>query len=184
VRRHIVVLAIIAFGVYYFGFRPNELDKLMKPAAAAPVDIKAQDQFVDPDYSRRPINDRDFAEADRFTVVYYHWDSCPGCKRLDTDIKELLQLRGDVVVRRIALANDWSTNGALRDFGRVIGHTPFVIIYGPDRKVVVKDDGRNSKAFDLLYDWINAEMRRAWEAKNKNKGAPAQTRVAGDATVR
>jgi hypothetical protein len=166
-RKHVLVLAVIAFGVYYFGFRSMELDLLLKPVPVKSAESVGE-RFVDPDYSRRPIDDRDFAENGHITVVYYHLTTCPGCQKLDADLKELRRLRPDVAVRKIALAMDWSTEGMLRDFRREVGQTPFVVIYGPNRKIVAADKGRNEKAFGLLYAWINAELKREWERKNKS----------------
>lgn len=166
-RKHILVLAVIAFGIYYFGFRTTTLDVLLKPVSANSTD-HAGEQFVEPDLTHRPIDDRDFAERGHITIVYYHLDTCPGCRALDDDLKALLRLRPDVAVRKIALASDWSTEGTLRDFGREVGQTPFVVIYGPDNKLIAADKGRNEKALGLLYDWIGAELKREWDNNHKN----------------
>ncbi|GEM_PF-1861538 len=165
-RKHILILILIGLGVYYFGFHKSTLDKLLKPLPVASAQATGV-RFVEPDYSRRPIEDKQYAESGQITIVYYHLESCPGCRRLDDDLNELLRVRPDVAVRKISLAGDWSTEGTLRDFGRTMGQTPFIVIYGPNRKVLAEDHDRNGRAYNLLYNWINTELEREWKKNNQ-----------------
>lgn len=164
--RHVIVLLLLGIGIYYFGFRESELDRLLKPAppvaASTPRDI-----FVEPDYRSAPIDDKQYRVAGQYTIIYYHWEQCPGCRRLDSDLARFLDLRKDVVVRKIQLANNWSVAGAQRDFGRNIGITPFVVIFGPNNKLIVKDEGTDRRGVQLLYEWMNVEFQKDGEAKNK-----------------
>lgn len=162
--KNIIVFGLIAAGVYYFGFRDSDVDRLMKPATALASGIDAN-IFVDIDYNNIPISDRDFIVDGAYTVVFYHQSTCPGCRRLDGDLGHFLTLRKDVAVRKINLGTDWSTETAIRDYGRVIGHTPFIIIYDAKGKEIHADEGRDSHAFKLIYDWMNAEFKKEHEQK-------------------
>lgn len=167
--KHIVVLALLAAGIYYFGFRGSEVERLLKPVSPAPATV-VQDAFVQPDYRVTPIDDRQYLVDGQYTVIYYHWSQCPGCQRLDGDLPRFLGLRKDVVVRRLALANNWSTEGALHDFGRNIGASPFILIFGPNGKLIAADEGTGRKGFNLLYEWLNDVYEKDWKARQKASG--------------
>jgi len=163
--RHLIVLLLLGAGIYYFGFRGSEVDRLLKPVQ--PVsDSTPQNIFVEPDYRSVPIDDRQYLVGGRYTIIYYHWAQCPGCRRLDSDLSRFLDLRKDVVVRKIMLASNWSVEGAKHDFGRNIGITPFVIIFGPDGKLIVKDEGTDGRGIHLLSEWMNAEFQKEWKKNN------------------
>ena len=156
--RNIIVFGLIAIGIYYFGFRKTDLDILMKPATELAADTEAN-IFVKPDYQNVPIHDQDYIVDKAFTVVYYHQDSCAGCQRLDRDMSHFLELRKDVAFRKIELVDSWVP----ANFSRNIGLVPFIIIYGPDGKVIRADEGQKNVAFKLLYDWMNAEFKKEYD---------------------
>lgn len=162
--KNIIVFGLIAIGIYYFGFRETDLDRLMKPAAELSAGTEAN-TFVDPDYKNIPISDHDYAVNGAYTVVYYHMETCPGCRRLDGDLGHFLALRKDVAIRKINLGTNWSTETAIRDYGRVIGLTPFIIIYDAKGKEIHADEGTNNRAFKLLYEWMNAEFKKEYYQK-------------------
>lgn len=163
--RHLIVLLLLGAGIYYFGFRGSEVDRLFKPVQPASA-ATPQNIFVEPDYRAVPVDDRQYLVGGQYTVIYYHWAQCPGCLRLDSDLSRFLELRKDVVVRKIMLSTNWSVEGARRDFGRNIGITPFIVIFGPDRKLILKDDGTDNRGVHLLYDWMNAEFQKEWKKNN------------------
>ena len=162
--KNIIVFGLIALGVYYFGFRQTDLDRVMKPAAQLSAGADAN-IFVQPDYKKIPIDDQDYAVEGVFTVVFYHMETCPGCRRLDGDLVHMLALRKDIAIRKIDLGTNWSTETAIRDYGRNIGATPFIIIYGPKRTEIRADEGRNNSAFKLLYEWMNEEFKKEYYQK-------------------
>lgn len=163
--KHLLVLLVLGAGIYYFGFRASEVDRLLKPvqpvSAATPQNV-----FVEPDYRVAPIDDRQFRVAGQYTIIYYHRATCPGCLRLDGDLSRFLDLRKDTVVRKIKLSDNWSVAGAKHDFGRSVGITPFVVIFGPDGKLIKNDEGTNGRGLGLLSDWMNAEFQKDWKKKN------------------
>ena len=161
--KNIIIFGLIALGIYYFGFRKTDLDILMKPAMELSAGTESN-IFVQPDYQNVPVNDQDFIVDKAYTVVYYHQESCPGCHRLDGDLGHFLELRKDVAVRKIELVDSWTPG----DFSRNIGLVPFIIIYGPNGKVIRADDGQKNGAFKLLYDWMNAEYKKEYE-RNQGK---------------
>lgn len=163
--KHLMVLLLLGAGIYYFGFRAPEVDRLLKPvqpvSAATPQNV-----FVEPDYRVTPIDDRQYRVTGQYTIIYYHRAQCPGCLRLDSDLSRFLDLRKDTVVRKIKLSDNWSVEGARHDFGRSVGITPFVVIFGPDGKLIKNDEGTNGRGLGLLSDWMNAEFQKDWKKKN------------------
>lgn len=163
--RHLIVLILLGTGIYYFGFRASEVDRLLKPVQ--PVSASTpQNIFVEPDYRSIPIDDRQYLVDGQYTIIYYHLAKCPGCLRLDSDLSRFLDLRKDTTVRKIKLADNWSVDRVYYDFGRNVGITPFVVIFGPDGKLIKKDDGTNGRGLGLLSDWMNAEFQKDWKKKN------------------
>lgn len=162
--KNIIFFGLIGIGIYYFGFRETDLDRLLKPAAELSANTEAN-IFVEPDYQNIPINDRDYAVDGSYTLVFYHQSTCPGCRRLDGDLSHFLALRKDIAVRKIDLGTQWSTDTAIRDYGRVIGLTPFIIVYDAKGKEIHADEGANGRAFKLLYEWMNAEFKKEFEQK-------------------
>ncbi len=157
--KNLIIFGLIALGIYYFGFRKSDLDLLMKPATELAAGTEAN-IFVEPDYKYAPIHDEGYAVDKSFTIVYYHQDGCPGGPRLDSDLDHFLKLRKDVAIRKIELVTATWVYG---DFSRHIGLVPFIIIYGPDGKVIRADDGQKNSASKLLYDWMNAEFKKEYD---------------------
>jgi hypothetical protein len=114
--------------------------------------------FVQPDYQRLPIQTADYAAPGHYTVVIFHQQRCPDCQRLDRQLEEFQKYRKDVAVRKIDLGPHWSSEGTVRDFGRKIWWTPFVVIYGPDAKLLQTDDAGKRDAWKLLNKWIAYEL--------------------------
>ena len=157
--KNLILFGLIAVGIYYFGFRKSDLDTLMIPAAELATGTEAN-IFVHPDYKYVPIHDEDYIVNRSFTIVYYHQDGCPGGPHLDGDLDHFLKLRKDVAIRKIELVTATWVYG---DFSRNIGLVPFIVIYGPDGKVIRADDGQKNSAYKLLYDWMNAEFKKEYD---------------------
>ena len=160
--KNLMFFGLILSGIYYFGFRKTDLDMLMKPATNLAEDVPAN-IFVEPDYSHTLIHDTDYVEKGHYTIIYYHMATCPGCLRLDEDLKRFQEVRKDVAVRKIDTGTNWSLETARANYGRNIGATPFLIIFGPDGKQISSDENTTRIATYLMYDWLNAVMQKAEE---------------------
>jgi hypothetical protein len=163
--KYVIGAIVLGIAIYYFGIRGSDVERLLMPVTAAPESI-VQDSHVEFDQRSLPLNDTTYLEAGQYTIIYYHWAQCPACRQLDSQLPPFLNLRKDVVVRRIQLANNWSTRGALRDFNRNIGATPFILIFNPEGKLVAADEGTGRNGSDLLYKWMNAELEKQWKAQH------------------
>ena len=102
----------------------------------------------------------DLAQPGLVTVVEFYTDACPGCKRLRQHYKRFLKQRPDVAVRRVWMPDNWSVVWAQRHFGLDIGSTPHIHIYDAQGQPVAVDVGNDKAGFDLLYEWMNAELKK------------------------
>jgi hypothetical protein len=156
----LMVVGLLSSGLYYYSTRYVSLGGVSTVMPDLAPSVPAN-MFVQPDYQRLPIQTADYATAGHYTVVVFHQQRCPDCQRLDRELVDFLKYRKDVAVRKIDLGANWSTQGTLRDFGRKIRWTPFVVIYGPDLKLVQADDAGKRKAWKLLSKWIEHESAKA-----------------------
>lgn len=101
------------------------------------------------------------AQPGLITVVEFYTDTCPGCKRLKQHYKRFLKQRPDVAVRRVWMPDNWSVAWAKSQFGLDIGGTPHIQIYDAQGELVAADEGNDKDGFDLLYEWMNAELSEA-----------------------
>jgi hypothetical protein len=143
-------------GVYHFTANRSGLDSVAAVMPDLPVSVAAN-IFVNPDYQHVPIQTAEYAVPGQYTVVIFHQQSCPDCRRLDQALTGFQARRKDVAVRKIDLGEKWSSSGTLRDFGRKIWWTPFVIIYGPDAKLLRADEAGKRDAWKLINKWIDHE---------------------------
>lgn len=152
----LVLTGLLLGGVYYYFVFYSGLNKVatVLPALAASVPAN---EFVHPDYRRLPIQIADYAASGRYTIVVFHQQRCPDCQRLDRELEVFQKYRKDVAVRKIDLGDHWSSEGTVRDFGRKIWWTPFVVIYGSDAKQLQADDAGKRNAWKLLNKWIAYE---------------------------
>lgn len=139
------------YGLYLY--RYADLNTLRHVLSALPPSINAN-EIVHPGYKHIPIHDSDYAVPGHYTIIEYRQAGCQECAQLDRRLIPFLQQRKDVAVRKIDLATNWSDKTALRDFGRKIWFTPFIVIYGPNSEPIRADDAGKRRAVSLLYAWL------------------------------
>jgi hypothetical protein len=161
-RQHVIFLMLIVVSLYFVSTYENEVQKLMTPV---PITQSGKAGVQDVLFNTEQYEPTAELVDGAFTVLYFHTDSCPGCRRLNSDLKRFIQVRPDVVVRRFDLGYQWSSVNAYNTYGLRINKTPFIHIYGPDGSLIAEDVGTGSDAFDLLYEWMNAELKQVWERK-------------------
>jgi len=148
--RHIVVLLIVALGIYLLATRKSDLDILMAPVANY-AEAQVGNRFVEVDRDKLPITPKDLAESGVVTVVYFHDDTCYGCGRLDRDLNDFLRVRPDVAVRKVRMSlNGDAYYQAIKDYQWKIYTAPCILIFGKDGKLIAADERTNSTGQDLL----------------------------------
>jgi hypothetical protein len=80
---------------------------------------------------------------------------------LDDNLRDFLELRPDIIVKRFELETGWDPDAVSQRYHLDIRAVPFVQIYGPQKKLIATDDLLDDEAEGLLYDWMEAEQRRA-----------------------
>ena len=155
----LTLLGLLLVGAYYYFFHNDGLNKVSTVLPALATTVPAN-EFVHPDYRQIPIQIADYAATGRYTIVVFHQARCPDCRRLDRQFEEFQKRRQDVAVRKIDLGAHWSSEGTVRDFGRKIWWTPFVVIFGPDGKQLQTDDAGKRNAWKLLNRWIAYEQEK------------------------
>ena len=151
----IVIIAIVSGGLYYAFKPPGNMDVLMTSMEVMP-EAGIRRIAVSPG----SVFDADeLAEPGSLTIVEFYTDSCPGCRSLHQHYKRFLALRPDVAVRQVRMPDKWSVNWAMRMYGLEIGSTPHIHIYDSQGQALAMDVGRKKEGFDLLYEWMNAELR-------------------------
>lgn len=169
---YFLILGVLAFaGYYYYAVRTADLDKVARRASDLPTTMPAN-LFIQLDRSQLPLQDSAYAIPGHYTIIVYHQKRCPDCRRLDQDLDSFLELRKDVAVRKIDLGEQWSGESTVRDYGRKIWWTPFIVIYDVDGKPIRADDGGKRVAWKLLRDWIAHEFN-AGKIKPNTRGSLA-----------
>ena len=160
--KHLLMAAAIAAGAYYFGFHESALDRLLIPPASASAE-KPGMTIVET--VNQPFSPADHLVPGAVTILYFYSDSCPGCRTMDSNLGELLRVRPDVAVRKFHLGSTWSVGSAYEMFQLNIGLTPFTHIYDSTGKLVAADEMQDRDANNLLYKWMNAELKRDYDAR-------------------
>ena len=156
--RNLLILGVLGFAAYYYyAVRTADLDRVQRKASDLPSTTPAN-LFVPVDDKRVALQDSAYAVSGHHTIIIYHQKTCPDCQRLDRDIERFLEFRKDVAVRKIDLGDQWSDVSTMRDYGRKIWWTPFIVIYDTDGKTIRADDGGKRVAWKLLGDWITHEF--------------------------
>ena len=99
-------------------------------------------------------------EPSHITVLVYTSDSCGGCRKLKTHVKSLVSIRPDVAVRLVDLGLRWGNLDYESLYGTKIRSVPHVLIFDADGDLLAADDGKDKAALKLLYEWMNAELKR------------------------
>ena len=165
-KRHIIFFTLIAVGLYYVNTYDSVLSKLMKPM---PVTEAAGAGIQDVSFDTKRYEPTTELVDRTFTILYFYSDSCPGCRRLNSDLKRFIQIRPDVAVRRFDLGLKWSSDYAYNTYRLRMAKTPFILIYGPDGSLIAEDVGLGDDGYHLLYEWMNAEWQQDWDRKRDAK---------------
>ena len=156
--QHAIVFGFICTGVYVSFNHQSELDKLLEIKSSLSAEIGGVREMQGASIR---FDAYDYVVPGAYTILYFYSNSCPGCKRLNTDLNQFVDVRRDVAVRKFDLGNDWSGDYAYNTYKLKIGKTPFIHIYDPSGELIVEDIGFGKEGLDLLYKWMNAELSKA-----------------------
>ena len=109
----------------------------------------------------------DYIEQGQPTVIEFYSNRCPGCKMLYGHLKQFVSLRPDVAVQQILLSDYWRPDHVWKSYKVDIRSVPHIIIYGPDGKLVARDEGMDKSGFEFLYKWMNDEIKKDWNRRHK-----------------
>lgn len=84
--------------------------------------------------------------AEKVTVFDFYAPWCKPCREVDRHMKELLERRGDVALRKLNVV-DWESELAAQ-YMQGIAELPYVIVYGKNGKRVDAITGLNLEALD------------------------------------
>ena len=158
--KFILIIAVIA-GLVHFVMQESKpetkLDILMKESNAE------YEGGIFPSRKREGagFDVNSLAEKGNVTVVEFYTDKCVGCIRLHQHFKRFLSVRSDVIVKQVHMPDDWSVRWAEGQFNLSINSTPHIYIFDALGNVVANDDGNDKAGFKFLYEWMNAELRKA-----------------------
>ena len=163
--KHIIVLVLVAAGILYLATRKSTLDVLMTPETHYTAQ-QTGNRFVDVDPAILPVSPDHFAESGVITVVYFHDDTCPGCRSLDQELDAFLRVRPDVAVRKIAMTlNGDAYYDVIRNYRWRVYTAPCILIFGKNGELIAADDRTDSAGQDLLEEWMSKELERAANGK-------------------
>ena len=164
--KHVFVFVLLAVGIAYLAIRKSDLDILMIPVTGY-TEEQTGNRFVEVDPVKLPISPRDLAEYGVVTVVYFHDDTCHGCRTLDRELEDFLRVRPDVAVRKVRLSlNGDAYYDAIKNYRWKIYMAPCVLIFGKNGKLIAADDRTDSSGQELLEEWISKELKKAASIKN------------------
>jgi uncharacterized membrane protein YgcG len=158
---YVGVSVLSGIGAYYAGFHTTPLDDLMstpadRPAAPVITRITTLPAAEDSDFKLPQL-----AETGTYTIVHFGSRSCPACGLLDDNLRDFLELRPDTIVKRFELEIGWDPDAVSQRYHLDIRELPFVQVYGPEKNLIATDGLPGNEAQALLYDWMEAEQRRA-----------------------
>lgn len=166
--KHVLVFALVALGIYYLAIRKTDLDVLMVPVANY-TEEQVGNRFVEIDPERLPIAPWQLAESGVITVVYFYDEQCPSCRVLDGNLADFLRVRPDVSVRKVRVGPEEKDFAKANvDYQWRIFMSPCILIFGKGGKLIAADDRTETTGQKLLYKWINAELRKDYDRKNKS----------------
>jgi len=164
--KHIFVFVLLALGILYLATKKSDLDILMIPVTGY-TEAQTGNRFVEVDPGKLPISPKELAEYGVVTVVYFHDDTCPGCRRLDSELDDFLHVRPDVAVRKVHLSlNGDAYYDAIKNYKWKIYMAPCILIFGKNGKLIAADDRTDSSGQELLEEWIAKELQKAANSKN------------------
>ncbi|MEN8170836.1 MAG: thioredoxin family protein [Pseudomonadota bacterium] len=148
-----------AFGAFiYFVVIPSRVNALMDGDGPFIESINSGYVDIDPEeYNASDI--RAFAEPGLITIVEFHDDACAPCKTMMGRFDRLIELRPDVSIKLIHMTKNYYSYWG-NEYGLNVPHIPFTILLDKKGQVVAADDGHDNEGYELLIDWINAEIKR------------------------
>ena len=165
--KHFIVICLIIAGIVFLSLRKTDLEVLMKPANKVFAGTNAGNHFVNIDPAMLPMSPQQFVEPGLVTIVYFHYEKCPACNSLDSDLEAFSISRPDVAIRKIAI--DPEKDGiekSIRDFQWPIWSSPTILIYGTKGELIAADERLNNGGQNLLEEWITAELDKARRTSN------------------
>lgn len=166
--KHVLVFVLIALSIYYLAIRKTELDTLMVPVANY-TEAQVGNHFVEMEQERLPVEPWQLAEPGVITVIYFYDEKCPSCRVLDGNLVDFLRVRPDVAVRKVRVGPEEKDFAKANvDYQWRIFMSPCILIFSKDGKLIAADDRTATTGQKLLYKWINAELRKDYERKNKS----------------
>ena len=163
--RHMRFFIVVAVALYFISTYESEVDALVNSGHSVLDGSGIRDVDVDSvryDYRSQVVKGT-------YTVLYFYSDSCPTCRRVDADLKRFIKTRPDVAVRKFDLGYYWSSAKAYETYGLRIKTTPFIHVYDEDGRLVAEDVDPGREGQKFLYNWMNAEYRKAWEQEQAAK---------------
>ena len=150
----VMLMAAVAGAVVHLTSASASIDVLMAKPTSAQED-RGGIEYVDagpvPAACREPKH---------VTVLAYTSDSCPGCRKLSKHLDRLVNTRPDVAVRIVDLGRRWSARNCKSLYGIDIYSVPHILLFDADGNLLAEDIGRDKAGLKLLYEWLNAEIRR------------------------
>ena len=157
----LVVVAACGFGAYRHATSEGDpLERLLTVPESFPAGTTGGIEVI----SAGPNAEQNCVPG-RFTVLAFYSDSCPGCRKLQQHFQRFRALRRDVAIRLVDLGNRWGNKNYKALYGTSIRSVPHVMIYDPEAKLIAGDEGTDKAGLELLYDWMNAEIRRDFESR-------------------
>lgn len=156
--KHILVLVVLALSIVFLVFKKDKVS-VLKEVTAQYTAEQVGNRFVDIDPSQLPITPRALAEPGVTTVVYFHDETCPGCRILDRNIADFLLTRPDVAVRKVAIKLDGNAYySAIKNYQWPIYMSPTILIFDKNLNLIAADKKTDSSGQDLLEEWIEKEL--------------------------
>jgi len=150
----VMVFAGVAGAVVQYVSQVAPIEVLMTPPESA-GDAEGRVKQID----SGPLP-ADSTVPSHITVLAYTSDSCPGCVKLKGHLRKLVALRPDVAVRLVDLGKKWHGADYKSLYGIDLNSVPHVVLFDAEGKTLAEDNGSDKAGLKLLYEWMNAELKR------------------------